>query len=212
MTFADHRREYTKAGLRRADLLADPIAQFEKWFHEAMQAQVNEPNAVTLATADKAGRPSSRTVLLKGVDARGFAFFTNYESRKGRELTENPHAAITAYWREVERQVCICGAVTKVSREESEKYFKSRPHGSQLAAWVSQQGEVISGREFLEKSLMEIKTKYPGEEIPLPPYWGGYIIAPVSIEFWQGRPSRLHDRFHYAKQSNGSWLIERLSP
>jgi pyridoxamine 5'-phosphate oxidase len=211
-SIADLRREYTLAGLRRADLDADPIIQFEKWLQQALAANLTEPTAMTLATADREGRPSARIVLLKGVDGRGFTFFTNYESRKGGELTENPNAALVLFWAELERQVCIAGTVSKVSREESAKYFNSRPKGSRLAAWVSSQSEAIANREVLETRANELQAKYPGEEVPLPPYWGGYCLAPTRIEFWQGRPNRLHDRFQYLRQPDGQWKIERLSP
>jgi pyridoxamine 5'-phosphate oxidase len=211
-SIADLRREYTLAGLRRADLDADPIIQFEKWLQQALAANLTEPTAMTLGTADREGRPSARIVLLKGVDGRGFTFFTNYESRKGGELTENPNAALVLFWVELERQVCIAGTVSKVSREESAKYFNSRPKGSRLAAWVSSQSEAIANREVLETRANELQAKYPGEEVPLPPYWGGYCLAPTRIEFWQGRPNRLHDRFQYLRQPDGQWKIERLSP
>lgn len=211
MNLADIRKEYTQAGLRRADLDPDPFVQFNRWFQQAHAAGVLEPSCMTLATVDKAGRPSARTVLLKNVDERGFAFFTNYESRKGRELAGNPRAALTIHWREPERQVCVTGEVSKLFRAESEKYFHSRPRGSQLGAWVSRQGEVIAGRDVLEKELAVLGKKYPGE-VPLPPYWGGYVLAPDEIQFWQGRPNRLHDRFRYARQPGGDWMIERLAP
>ncbi len=208
----DLRREYTRAGLRRDDLETDPVAQFNKWFQQALAANLAEPNAMTLATADREGRPSARTVLLKGVDARGFAFYTNYESRKGRELAANPNAALVLFWAELERQVCIAGTVTKMSREESMLYFNSRPKGSRLAAWVSSQSENIAGRDTLESRLNELLARFPGEEVPLPPYWGGYLLAPMRIEFWQGRPNRLHDRFQYLKGPDNAWQISRLSP
>ncbi len=211
-SIADLRREYTLAGLRRADLDVDPIIQFEKWLQQALAANLTEPTAMTLATADREGRPSARIVLLKGVDGRGFTFFTNYESRKGGELTENPNAALVLFWAELERQVCIAGTVSIVSREESAKYFNSRPKGSRLAAWVSSQSEAIANRGVLEGRSNELMAKYPGEEVPLPPYWGGYCLAPTRIEFWQGRPNRLHDRFQYLRQPDGQWKIERLSP
>jgi pyridoxamine 5'-phosphate oxidase len=211
MSLADLRRDYRLGGLRRSDLAPEPIAQFQKWFDEAIVAEVLEPNAMTLATVDAQGQPSTRTVLLKGLTARGFVFFTNYQSRKGRELDANPRAALTIFWRELERQVCVIGTAAKVSREESEIYFASRPVGSKLAAWVSQQGEVIPNRGFLESRLADVKTKFQDGVIPLPPYWGGYVIAPSSIEFWQGGAGRLHDRFRYTRQS-GEWLIERLAP
>lgn len=209
---ADLRREYTRAGLRRAELDPDPMAQFNKWFQQALSANLTEPNAMTLATSDRAGHPSARTVLLKGADARGFAFFTNYESRKGHELTENPNAALVLYWAELERQICIAGTVTKMSREESAQYFKSRPKGSRLAAWVSGQSEIIADRATLEDHLNQLLGQYPGDDVPLPPHWGGYLLAPLRIEFWQGRPNRLHDRFQYLKEIEGAWRIERLSP
>jgi pyridoxamine 5'-phosphate oxidase len=160
---------------------------------------------------DAAGRPSSRTVLLKGVDDRGFVFFTNYDSRKGRELAGNPNAALTFFWSELERQVCVAGPVTKLPTAESEAYFKSRPRGSQLGAWASNQSEVIPDRAVLEARWQELEKKYPGE-IPLPPNWGGFVLKPERIEFWQGRPSRLHDRFRYSRQADGTWIVERLSP
>jgi pyridoxamine 5'-phosphate oxidase len=209
---ADLRREYTLAGLRRADLLADPIAQFSKWLEQAIAAGLPEPTAMTLATADPRGQPSGRIVLLKIVDARGFTFFTNYDSRKGRELAENPKVALVFYWPQLERQVCITGAVSKVDREVSVKYFNSRPAGSRRAAWASHQSEVIADRAALEEKLAAIAARHPGEEIPRPPNWGGYCVAPAEIEFWQGRPNRLHDRFIYRRQAEGPWLIERLSP
>ena len=169
-------------------------------------------NAVTLATADKDGRPSARIVLLKGVDERGFIFFTNYESRKGRELMENPNAALVSYWAAQERQVCIAGTVSKIPESESEAYFKSRPRGSRIAAWASRQSAVLANRESLEMEWKQLEAKYPDQNVPKPPYWGGYVLLPARIEFWQGRPSRMHDRFRYLKQTDGSWLIERLSP
>jgi len=216
MAIADIRREYNLAGLRRRDLCPDPIVQFRRWFDQVAGARTGEMlgdvNAATLATADREGRPSSRVVLLKGVDERGFIFFTNYDSRKGRELAENPNAALTLYWPDQERQVCIAGQASKISRAESEAYFKSRPRGSRLAAWASRQSEVIENREVLEAHWRELQAKYPGEEVPMPPNWGGFVLAPTRIEFWQGRPSRLHDRFRYLKQDDGKWLIERLSP
>lgn len=215
MAIADIRREYNLAGLRRADLEGNPIAQFRKWFLQAAKAQTDELmdiNAATLATADKAGRPSARTVLLKDLDDRGFVFFTNYDSRKGRELAENPHAAMVFYWTNQERQVCIAGEVTPIPRGESEAYFKTRPKGSRLATWVSNQSEVIAGRDVLEQRWQKLQAQYPGEDIPMPPYWGGYVLSPIRIEFWQGRPSRLHDRFCYSLKPDKTWLIERLSP
>jgi pyridoxamine 5'-phosphate oxidase len=214
MSLADIRREYNSGGLRRADLEANPIAQFQKWFAQAEAALTKnklDVNAATLATADKKGIPSARIVLLKGLDGRGFTFFTNYDSRKGRELVENPNAALTFFWAELERQVGVMGLVEKVSRQESENYFKSRPRGSQLAAWASNQSEAVADRAVLEANWHELEKKFPNE-IPLPPNWGGFVLQPKRIEFWQGRPSRLHDRFSYTRQPDNSWKLERLAP
>jgi pyridoxamine 5'-phosphate oxidase len=212
MSLSDLRREYTLAGLKESDLDPNPLKQFDKWFQQALAAGLPEPNAMTLATATLGGKPSARIVLLKGSDERGFVFFTNYESQKGRELSANPQAALVCYWIELERQVRINGQVSCVSAEESEEYFRSRPLGSQLGAWASRQSEVVGGRKILEDRLAALTHEYQSKPIPLPPYWGGYRVAPETIEFWQGRPNRLHDRLRYTLQSNGQWLIERLSP
>jgi len=212
ISIADLRREYSLAGLSEPELDPDPIQQFRKWFDQAVAAGIVEPNAMVLATVDEAGQPSTRTVLLKAVDGRGFSFFTNYESRKGRELAGNPRAAVTFPWVALERQVCITGAVSKLSRAEAEAYFKLRPRGSRLGACASRQSELISSRAELEARMRELETMYPGEEIPTPPSWGGYVLTPVEIEFWQGRQNRLHDRLCYKRQPNGRWTIERLSP
>ena len=209
---ADLRKEYTLSGLRRADLDPDPLAQFRKWFQQAVDADVHEPSAMTLATVDSDAQPSARIVLVKGLDERGFSFFTSYESRKGRELAANPRASLVFFWKELERQVGIRGTVSKLSREESEKYFQLRPRGSRLGAWTSQQSQPIASRSVLEEKLRQLEQKYPGEEVPLPPYWGGYVLAPAEIEFWQGRLNRLHDRVRYTRQPDNSWKIERLSP
>jgi pyridoxamine 5'-phosphate oxidase len=211
MSIADLRKDYTLAGLRRVDLEANPVQQFQKWFQQALDAQLLEPTAMTLATADQKGRPSARIVLLKGLDERGFVFYTNYESRKGRELAENPNVALAFYWAELERQVRVRGMAGRISRDESEKYFTGRPRGNQLGAWVSTQSEVIPDRTVLEKRLKEFEQNYPSV-VPLPPFWGGYVVSPFEIEFWQGRSNRLHDRFRYTKQADGTWLIERLAP
>ncbi len=211
MTLADLRKDYSLAGLNEKDLARDPYRQFEKWFQEAEAAKLAEPNAMTLCTSTRDGRPSGRTVLLKGVDGRGFVFFSNYESRKGRELHENPNATLVFPWIALERQVIAEGAVTKVPREESEAYFHSRPRASQLAAWVSQQSTIISGRSVLEDSMKMLEQKYAGREVPLPPHWGGWRLAPETVEFWQGRRSRLHDRLRYRREKD-TWLIERLAP
>ena len=212
MSLSDLRREYTLAGLKESDLDPSPFSQFDKWFQQALAAELPEPNAMTLATATLDGKPSARVVLLKGFDTSGFVFFTNYESQKGRELSANPHAALVFYWIELERQVRLSGRVSRVSVEESEEYFRSRPAGSQLGAWVSRQSQVVSGRKSLEDKLEELTQEYQTKSIPLPPYWGGYRLAPEMIEFWQGRPNRLHDRLRYTLQPGNPWLIERLSP
>ncbi len=211
MTLADLRRDYSLAGLTEKDLAKDPFRQFEKWFQEAEGAKIPEPNAMVLSSVGAEGRPSARTVLLKGVDGRGFVFYSNYESRKGRELEGNANAAVVFPWIMLERQVIAEGQVTKVPREESEAYFHSRPRASQLAAWISQQSRIISGRGLLEDCYKELEKKYAGQEVPLPPHWGGWRLAPTSVEFWQGRRSRLHDRLRYRKVGD-SWVVERLAP
>ena len=234
MAIADLRRDYRAGELDRAGLHPDPLTQVQGWFAHAAAAQAGsrwrkigialyklwhaalnhapaDVNAMTLATVDAAGRPSARTVLLKGVDARGFLFFTNYHSRKGRELEANPQAALTFYWPELERQVCVAGRVTQLPGAESEAYFHSRPRGSQLGAWASDQSSPVAGREVLEQQWRAFEAKFPAK-IPRPPHWGGFVLTPERIEFWQGRPSRLHDRFSYVKQADGTWKIERLSP
>jgi pyridoxamine 5'-phosphate oxidase len=210
MDIAELRKEYTFAGLRRADLHHDPIHQFRNWFDAALNAGLPEPNAMTLSTVDTEGQPSSRIVLLKDLDHRGFTFFTNYESRKGKELAANPRAALTFFWHGLERQVCVRGLCEKVGREEAETYYKSRPVGSRLGAWVSSQSTPIPDREFLELKLKEVTAKF-GDNPPIPPYWGGYVLRPHAFDFWQGRPSRLHDRFLYTR-TREEWKLERLSP
>jgi pyridoxamine 5'-phosphate oxidase len=211
-SIADIRRDYARAALNEAELHPDPIEQFRRWFAEALEAAVQEPNAMTLATATPDGRPSARVVLLKGVDDRGLLFYTSYDSRKGRELEANPHAALVFFWPELERQVRVTGIVRKLPPDESYAYFRTRPVGSRLAAWASRQSEPIPDRAALETQLAEVRERFPGEEIPLPPHWGGYVVEPESIEFWQGRPSRLHDRLRYDRRPDGGWAITRLSP
>ncbi|MGA3066618.1 MAG: pyridoxamine 5'-phosphate oxidase [Tepidisphaeraceae bacterium] len=206
------RTEYGKAELAESGLLEDPIAQFGRWFDEAVAAKIPEPNSMVLATADGSGAPSARMMLLKGFDDRGFVFYTNYQSRKGRELDANPRAAILFCWQALERQVRVEGAVGRVSREESEDYFHSRPRLAQIGAWVSKQSSPVGSRSELDKRANQMALKYAIGAVPLPDFWGGYRLAAEKIEFWQGRPSRLHDRLLYSKQSGGAWTIERLSP
>lgn len=210
-SYADLRKDYSLASLNEKDLARDPFRQFEKWFQEAEGAKVPEPNAAVLSTCTRDGRPSSRTVLLKGLDGRGFAFYTNYDSRKGRDLTDNPRAVLLFPWVALERQVIVEGTVLRMAREESEVYFHSRPRNSQLTAWASAQSSIISGRSVLEDSLKALDQKYAGQEIPVPPNWGGFRLAPESVEFWQGRRSRLHDRLRF-RQGKESWSVERLAP
>jgi pyridoxamine 5'-phosphate oxidase len=211
VSVADLRREYALARLDEKDVSRDPIAEFARWFAEAQAAEVEEPNAMVLATATPDGAPSARVVLLKGFDERGFVFFTDYRSRKGAELETNPRAALVLHWSELERQVRITGDVTRTSAEESEAYYRSRPMGSRLGAWVSHQSQAIPSRDVLEGGLREVERRFAGGDVPLPPYWGGYRVRPGVIEFWQGRQNRLHDRVRYVRE-DGGWLIERLAP
>jgi len=235
MSIANLRREYNLTGLRRKDLEADPILQFRRWFDQARGARASgrlrkffvrlykrlllmsgaellDVTAMTLATADKEGRPSARVVLLKGVDERGFIFYTNYESRKAQELADNPQAALVFYWSDQERQVSIAGEVSKLPPAESDAYWKSRPRGSNLGALASKQSAVVRDRAALEERWKQMEAQYPGDDIPRPALWGGYLLRPMRIEFWQGRANRLHDRFRYTRQADKTWLIERLSP
>jgi pyridoxamine 5'-phosphate oxidase len=206
------RNEYAAHGLRRADLHSDPLQQFGAWFAAALAADIRDVNAMSLATATPDGKPSVRIVLLKGFDERGFAFFTNYDSEKGRQLEANPHAALVFYWVQLERQVRISGAVEKTSREDSAAYFHSRPVGSRLGAWASKQSEVVDARQVLDSRLTEMTERFENGDVPLPSHWGGYRVKPDKIEFWQGRPNRLHDRFRYSRQADGTWLVDRLAP
>lgn len=234
MALADLRREYTLTGLRREDLDPDPIAQFRAWFEQATGARPSgrfhsffvrlykkllmiggaelvDMNAMTLATADKQGRPSARIVLLKGLDQRGFIFYTNYNSRKGHELEENPNAALVFYWPNLERQVTVAGQVARIPAAESDAYFLSRPRGSRIGAWASDQSKVAKDRSELEAKWQSFEHRFPAD-VPRPEHWGGYVLNPIRLEFWQGRPNRLHDRFRYTRRNDGKWGLERLSP
>jgi len=206
------RYEHAARGLRRRDLDPDPIKQFSNWFTAAIEAEIRDVNAMSLATAGRDAKPSVRVVLLKGFDQDGFVFFTNYESEKGVQLEANPYASLAFYWIELDRQIRIAGKTEKTSRPESEGYFHSRPIGSQLGAWASRQSEVLDGRRVLDARMVEMTERFGDNPIPLPPHWGGYRVKPDTMEFWQGRPNRLHDRFRYRRQTDGSWLIERLAP
>jgi len=210
-TLSDLRKEYTLAGLDLTDVLPDPMAQFQRWFDAALGAGVPEPNAMHLSTVNADGRPDGRIVLIKAVSDAGFVFYTNYESRKGQELLGQPFAALTFFWPELERQIRIGGRVEKVSDAESDSYFMSRPRGSQIGAWVSHQSRIIADRDVLETRQRDLEAQFADQSVPRPPYWGGFRLVPDSLEFWQGRPSRLHDRIRYRKEEN-SWVLERLSP
>lgn len=212
---ADLREEYAQAALSRDHVVDDPIEQFQDWFEEALDAEVHEPNAMTLATAGPDAAPSARIVLLKGVDERGFRFYTNYESQKGQELAENPNVALVFWWPPLERQVRVEGRAEQLPEDESTAYFHSRPRGSQLGAWASPQSRVVDSRAELEQNLEEVTAEYENEDtIPRPPHWGGYVVRPTAIEFWQGRPNRLHDRLRYRRDNpeSADWTLERLAP
>lgn len=209
---ADLRREYTLNGLRKSSLDRNPVEQFRIWFDQALAANLSDANAMTLATADVHGTPAARIVLLKGFDETGFSFFTNYLSAKGQELRDNPKASLLFFWEPLERQIRLSGEVVKTSREESEVYFHSRPRASQIGAHVSHQGQVIANRAELETRQIEIEKEFEGKQVPLPDYWGGYRLFPTSMEFWQGRAGRLHDRFVYTREPDHQWKIERLCP
>lgn len=212
MDLSDLRQNYTKDNFSKADLLESPFAQFEKWFKEAQEAQLEEPNAMCLASVNDAGQPSTRVVLLKGFSEKGLTFYTNYESRKARELDTNPKVSVNFLWLPLQRQVNVTGRVERVSKAESLKYFLSRPFGSQLGAWSSPQSKVITSRSILEAKLEQMKRKFADGKIPLPDNWGGYRIVPDTFEFWQGRSNRLHDRFLYSQDPAGGWRAERLAP
>jgi pyridoxamine 5'-phosphate oxidase len=211
VSIAEIRHKFVHAGLDESHVAADPFAQFERWFHAATASGVHLPNAMTLATADAAGRPSARAVLLKGFDSAGFVFFTNYASRKGRELSANPYAGLLFSWEELERQVRIDGRVERVPEAESDEYFATRPLGSRLGAWASPQSEVVPDRAALEARVAEVKHRF-GDAVPRPPHWGGFRLVPEEIEFWQGRENRLHDRIRFRRAAAAGWTIERLAP
>jgi pyridoxamine 5'-phosphate oxidase len=234
MAFADERREYSLGGLDRGDLAGDPLVQFRKWYDDMQSAARGswlrgigialfnlwqailgrtpaDRNAMILATADGTGQPSARTVLLKGLDERGFSFYTNYESRKGRELAENPRASLVFFWPALERQVIVTGTVSRLPAEESAAYFRSRPRGSRIGAWASRQSSVVDSRKQLQQQFADASARFQGQDVPVPPYWGGYVLTPMRIEFWQGRPNRLHDRFAYVRDA-GRWIVHRLAP
>ncbi|MEB3123905.1 MAG: pyridoxamine 5'-phosphate oxidase [Snowella sp.] len=206
------RSNYALSGLHETDLLGNPFQQFQLWLEQAIAAELPEPNAMTLATLSKEGKPIARMVLLKGLDEKGFVFYTNYDSAKGKQLTETDSAALVFWWAGLERQVRVEGMVEKVSSEESDAYFQSRPKASQLGAWASPQSQVIENRGVLEKRLAELEEKYATEKVPRPPHWGGFRVIPTAIEFWQGRPSRLHDRIRYELDEKGDWFYQRLAP
>jgi pyridoxamine 5'-phosphate oxidase len=209
---ADLRKEYSSKNLLETDIEQNPINQFDKWWHEAINSQIDEVNAMTLATASADGMPSARIMLLKGFDNNGFVFFTNYKSYKAMHLQENPKACLVFFWKELERQVRITGLVKRVPEKESDEYFLSRPVGSQVGAWTSNQSQVIESRQWLEDRYVKLTEEFKHKELKRPAHWGGYLVTPVIIEFWQGRPGRLHDRIQYTLENDGTWTIERLSP
>lgn len=209
---ADIRKEYKLQTLNKMDVDENPINQFGKWWAEAMQSNIDEVNAMTLATADLDGKPSARIVLLKGFDEKGFVFFSNYQSHKAKDMESNARVSLLFFWKELERQIRIEGTVSKISGAESDAYFKSRPQGSKIGAWASPQSRVISSRKIIEANVSEVEENFAGNEIERPPHWGGYVVKPALIEFWQGRASRLHDRIQYTIQEGANWKIERLAP
>lgn len=211
-SIADIRKDYQLQSLQENEVEAHPMRQFDKWWQDAIRSEIDEVNAMTLATASADGVPSARIMLLKGYDEQGFVFFTNYQSFKGKQLLENPRACLVFFWKELERQVRITGLIEKVSAEESDEYFNSRPEGSRIGAWVSPQSQVIKDRGFLDERQKELVKKFSVEPVTRPPHWGGFRVKPITIEFWQGRSSRLHDRIQYTLREDGQWTIERLAP
>ncbi|MFG3318938.1 pyridoxamine 5'-phosphate oxidase [Streptomyces sp. NPDC048171] len=211
---ASMRKQYRAEGLSESELAAGPVEQFARWFRQAaMEGGLFEPNAMVVSTADAEGRPSSRTVLLKHFDEQGFVFYTNYDSRKGRELGSNPYVSLLFPWHPMARQVIVTGVARRTGRDETAAYFRSRPHGSQLGAWASAQSSVVAGREGLDAAYAELAGRHPaGGQVPVPPHWGGFRVAPREVEFWQGRENRLHDRLRYVAEADGSWRVERLAP
>ncbi|MEW2448642.1 pyridoxamine 5'-phosphate oxidase [Streptomyces parvulus] len=214
LDLASMRKQYRAHGLAESELAAGPVEQFARWFKQAAtDGGLFEPNAMVVSTADAEGRPSSRTVLLKHFDERGFVFYTNYDSRKGRELGSNPYVSLLFPWHPMARQVIVSGVARRTGRDETAAYFRSRPHGSQLGAWASAQSSVVTGREGLDAAYAELAERYPaGGQVPVPPHWGGFRVAPSEVEFWQGRENRLHDRLRYVARADGSWRVERLGP
>lgn len=210
--YSDLRREYIYSAMNEDDMSADPIQQFADWFQKAVDAELDLPNAMLLATASKEGLPSARYVLLKGFDDRGFVFYSHSDSVKGRQISENPRAALVFYWAPMHRQVRIEGAIERVADEDADEYFKSRPYDSRVSAWVARQSSIVPGRQFLEEEYYRIAQEFPGEEIPRPEDWIGYRVLPVRIEFWQGREGRLHDRIEYVSDGKGIWTMQRLAP
>jgi pyridoxamine 5'-phosphate oxidase len=209
---SDIRRDYSQKQLLEDKVAATPVGQFNNWWNEVLEAQIDEPNAMTLSTASADGIPAARIVLLKDFSEKGFSFYTNYESYKGKQLLENPKACLVFFWKELERQVRVTGLVEKLSEKESDEYYRSRPEASRIGAWTSPQSQVIESRQWIDEHFNEMVNKLEGTDIKRPPHWGGYIVRPVVIEFWQGRPGRLHDRIQYTLEDDGSWKIERLAP
>jgi pyridoxamine 5'-phosphate oxidase len=212
MSIADIRKDYQLKSLTEAEVDPDPLKQFQHWWQDALHAKIEEVNAMTVATASPDGIPSARILLLKGLTSNGFIFFTNYNSYKGQQIAENPRACLVFFWKEVERQVRVTGLAERLTDQENDEYFHSRPEGSRIGAWASPQSQVIENREWLEKNTVKYQQQFADEPIQRPPHWGGYIIKPISIEFWQGRPNRLHDRIQYTLNESGNWVIERLAP